>query len=124
MQKCGRAASRAHAPARPTQDFEAVGGGCPGGWGGEGGGVGGRVGVGGGGRGEGVGGLGEGGCLGRLTSILRVLFVFLDSSRKPLWDGFSFGTPTRKAFYRIAFWRKRQRRGDGQRRRVGQGRTE
>ena len=32
------------------------------------------------------GGGGGGGCLGRLTSILRVLFVFLDSSRKPLWD--------------------------------------
>ena len=31
-----------------------------------------------------VGWGGGGGCLGRLTSILRVLFVFLDFSRKPI----------------------------------------
>ena len=47
--------------------------------------------------------------LGHLTSVLRVLFVFLDSSRKPLESG----SRLRKVFYRIAFKRKRPRRGDG-----------
>ena len=51
-------------------------------------------------------------CLGRFASILRVLFVFLDTSPKPSEIWFSFGAPARKAFYRIVFWRKRPRRGD------------